>query len=189
VLAIERGGRGILLLLASLGIAQLASSHVALADWLGRLAEAARPLGDQIGWDVAQSSLVRETVDLLGPAHSAGTYTTIAWLVGAYGAVQLTEGAGLWGGRRWAEYLAVVATTAFVPLEVYELVHHATVWKALALAVNLVAVAYLVHKGRLFGVRGGHRAYLAEVRDATLLADVLRATDRPTSLLTSHTLV
>ena len=83
----------------------------------------------------------------------------------------------------------MIATSAFVPLEVYELIHHATIWKALALAVNLVAVAYLVYKGRLFGVRGGHLAYLAEVRDATLLADVLRGAGRPTTPLTSHTLV
>jgi len=187
LLAIERGGRGALLLLAALGISQLASSHVALAEWVGRLAEAAKPLGNQIGWDVAQSSIVREAVDLLG--HASGTYTTIAWLVGAYGVVQVTEGIGLWGGWRWAEYLAVIATSAFVPLEIYELIHHATIWKALALAVNLVAVAYLVYKGRLFGVRGGHLAYLAEVRDATLLADVLRGAGRPTTPLTSHTLV
>jgi uncharacterized membrane protein (DUF2068 family) len=187
VLAVERGGRGVILLLLALGIAQLATSHVALAEWLGRLTEAARPLGDQIGWNVAQSSLVREAVDLLG--HASGTYTTIAWLVGAYGAVQVTEGIGLWAGRRWAEYLAVIATTAFVPLEIYELYHHATIWKALALAINLVAVGYLVVKGRLFGVRGGHPAYLAEVRDATLLADLLRAANRPTSALASHTML
>jgi len=187
LLAAERGGRGVLLLIASLGIAQLTHTHVAVADWLGQLATAAQPLGQQIGWDVAHSALVQEAVALF--THADQTYNTIAWLVAAYGALQVTEGVGLWGGWRWAEYLAVVATTLFVPLEIYEIEHHFTLLKVGALAVNLVAVTYLVHKGRLFGVRGGHRAYLAEVRDATLPADELRRLGRSPALLTNTELV
>ncbi len=187
LLAVERGGRGVLLLLASLGIAQLTHTHVAVADWLGQLATAAQPLGQQVGWDVAHSALVQEAVALF--THADQTYNTIAWLVAAYGALQVTEGIGLWGGWRWAEYLAAVATTLLVPLEVYEIVHHFTLLKVGALVVNLVAVTYLVHKGRLFGVRGGHRAYLAEVRDATLPADELRRQGRDPALLTSSELI
>ena len=99
------------------------------------------------------------------------------------------EGVGLWGGWLWAEYLAAVATSAFIPIEVYELSEHATVLKAGALLVNIAAVGYLVFKGRLFGVRGGHPAYLAEVRDGTLLAEELHALGRPTDVLTSHHLI
>lgn len=40
--------------------------------------------------------------------------------------------------------------------------------------MNLPAVGRLVYKGRLFGTRDGHPAYLAELRDTTELADVLR---------------
>ncbi len=181
LLAVERGSRGALLLVAAAGIARLASSHVAVAEWLGRMATAAQPLGAQIGWDVLRSSLIEEAQRLLG--HSGGTYLTVAWLIAGYGATQVVEGVGLWGGWRWAEYLAAIATSAFVPLEGYELLHHPSVFKAGALAVNLVAVAYLVYKGRLFGARGGHPAYLAEVREATLLADLLRAAGRPTEVL------
>jgi uncharacterized membrane protein (DUF2068 family) len=187
VLAVERGGRGLLLLLAAAGIARLARSHVSVADWLGRVAQAAQPLGNQLGWDVLRSNLLAEAQSLLG--HAGTTYTMVAWLLAGYGVLQMVEGIGLWGGWLWAEYLAVVATSLFVPLEVYELIHHATVLKSGALLVNLVAVVYLVYKGRLFGFRGGHPAYLAEVRDATLLADELRATGRGTVDLTSHHLV
>jgi hypothetical protein len=35
-----------------------------------------------------------------------------------------------------------------------------------------------VFKGRLFGIRGGHAAFLREVRDSTLLADLLRSLGR-----------
>ena len=184
LLALERGGRGVLLIGAAAGLAQLASSHVAVAEWLGRVAESAKPLGDQIGWDVARSHLLEEAQKLLG--SSAGTFTLIAWLAAGYGLLQIVEGVGLWGGWRWAEYLATVATSAFVPLEVYELLNHPTLFKGGALLVNLVAVAYLVVKGRLFGVRGGHHAYLAEVRDATLLADQLVLAGRDPAELTGH---
>jgi uncharacterized membrane protein (DUF2068 family) len=181
LLALERLGRGLLLLLLALGVARLASRHVQVAAWLGGLTLAAQPLGHQLGWDVGRSQLLGEAQRLLG--HSAGTYTTVAWLVAAYALLQLVEGGGLWAARRWAEYLAAVATSLFVPLETYELVHHPTALKVVALVVNVLAVIYLVWKGRLFGVRGGHAAYLAEVRDATLLADELRFAGRPTQLL------
>ncbi|HEY6795791.1 MAG TPA: DUF2127 domain-containing protein [Kineosporiaceae bacterium] len=187
VLALERGGRGLLLMVAAAGLAQLASSHVAVAEWLGQVAKAAQPLGDQIGWDVARSHVLEEARSLLG--NSAGTFTLVAWLAAGYGMLQIVEGVGLWGGWRWAEYLAAVATSAFVPLELYELLDRPTLLKVAALAVNLVAVGYLVVKGRLFGVRGGHAAYLAEVRDATLLADELVVADRDPAELTGHHLL
>jgi len=187
LLAVERGARGVLLVGAAAGLAQLASSHVAVAEWLGQVAESAKPLGDQLGWDVTKSHLLQQAENLLG--SSSGTFTLVAWLVAGYGALQITEGIGLWGGWRWAEYLAAIATSLFVPLEVYELADHPTLLKAGALLVNLVAVAYLVFKGRLFGIRGGHASYLSEVREATLLADELVVTGRDTKALTGHNLV
>jgi uncharacterized membrane protein (DUF2068 family) len=186
ILAVERGARGLLLLAAALGIARLANSHVAIAGVLGRAALAAQPLASMIGWDLLRSQLLKEAQSLLG--HSNQTYTTVAFLLGGYGLVQIVEGTGLWGGWRWAEYLAVVATSAFVPLEVYEVAMHLTVFKLGALAINLVAVVYLVHKGRLFGWKGGHSAYLAEVRDGTLLATLLRHRGRNTTALSGHEL-
>jgi len=187
LLALERGARGVLLIVAAAGLAQLATSHVAVAEWLGRVTQSAKPLGDQLGWDVARSHILRQAEDLLG--HSSNTFSVVAWLVAGYGTLQIVEGVGLWGGWRWAEYLAAIATSLFVPLELYELYDKPTVIKAAALTVNLVAVAYLVLKGRLFGVRGGHEAYLAEVRDATLLADELARTGRSRAALTGRHLV
>jgi uncharacterized membrane protein (DUF2068 family) len=107
----------------------------------------------------------------------------------AYGVLQIVEATGLWGGWRWAEYLAVVATSAFIPLEIYELSEKPTPLKAGALVLNIVVVIYLVHKGRLFGARGGHEAFLGELRDSTLLADLLRSRGRSTAELTSPRVV
>ncbi len=61
-----------------------------------------------------------------------------------YGVLELVEGIGLWRRRRWAEYLTVVATSLFIPLEIYELTHHATIWKTGGLVVNVLIVVYIV---------------------------------------------
>ncbi len=70
----------------------------------------------------------------------------------AYGVLELVEGVGLFYRRRWAEWLTVVATSLLIPLELYELVRHASVLKAGGIAVNVLVVAYLVRvvyrKGR-----------------------------------------
>jgi len=71
--------------------------------------------------------------------------------------------------KRWGEYVAAVGTSLFVPLEVYELVNKFTVVRVLVLLVNLFLVAYLVLTKRLFGARGGHKAYEAERSNESLL--------------------
>ena len=76
---------------------------------------------------------------------------------------------GLWSARRWAEYLTVVATAAFLPLEVYELTERVSWVKIGTLVLNILAVLYIVLAKRLFGLRGGHQAIQAERRSAALL--------------------
>jgi uncharacterized membrane protein (DUF2068 family) len=57
----------------------------------------------------------------------------------------LTEGVGLWMGKRWAEYLTVIATTLFVPFEVAGLMRVITPTRVAALLINLAVVAFLVY--------------------------------------------
>ena len=80
----------------------------------------------------------------------------------ALGVLEGVEAVGLWMQRRWAEYLTLVATAAFIPLEIYELVHRTTALKIFALVVNLAIVVYLLFAKRLFGLRGGEAALEAE---------------------------
>ncbi len=61
-----------------------------------------------------------------------------------YSGLQLTEGIGLWMEKRWAEYLTVVATSLFVPLEIYEIYEKFTWVRVVILIVNLFVVWYLV---------------------------------------------
>ena len=102
--------------------------------------------------------------------------------VAAYAALEAVESAGLWIGRRWAEYLTFIATAVFVPYEVYELGKSVSALKALALVVNLAIVVYLLFAKRLFGLRGGGRAERAERDRDTGWGPIERATP-PSNIL------
>jgi len=65
-----------------------------------------------------------------------------------YSAIFLTEGIGLALRKRWAEYLTIVTTGSFLPLEVYEIVRLATLAKILLLLFNIAIVVYLVFELR-----------------------------------------
>jgi len=67
-----------------------------------------------------------------------------------YAGLFTTEGVGLWLGRRWAEYLTVVATASFLPIEILELVRRLTVPRVTALMLNVLVVAYLIYRLRRF---------------------------------------
>jgi uncharacterized membrane protein (DUF2068 family) len=77
--------------------------------------------------------------------------TRIEWIVAglcAYGALFTVEGFGLWLGKRWGEWLTIVATTSFIPFEIYELWRRATIMRAALLAANVAIVIYLVWRVR-----------------------------------------
>jgi len=84
-----------------------------------------------------------------------------------YGLLEASEGVGLLLRRRWAEYLVLLATVAFIPVEVHELVLRPSLLKALALLVNLLIALYLIWRKRLFMERQGrpsveeHQAHAA----------------------------
>jgi uncharacterized membrane protein (DUF2068 family) len=61
-----------------------------------------------------------------------------------YSALLLTEGTGLLFGKRWAEYFTVVATSSFIPLEVYELTKRLSPARLVLLLLNIAIVVYLV---------------------------------------------
>jgi Predicted membrane protein (DUF2127) len=62
-----------------------------------------------------------------------------------------------------------VATSIFIPVEVYEIAERVTWIRVGALVLNIAAVVYILLSKRLFGLRGGHAAYLAERHETSLL--------------------
>ena len=75
--------------------------------------------------------------------------------IGAYALLEGAEAVGLWYQKRWAEYLTFIATTALIPLEIYELAKTVSPFKVIALIVNTAIVIYLLFAKRLFGLNGG----------------------------------
>jgi uncharacterized membrane protein (DUF2068 family) len=87
-----------------------------------------------------------------------GTLTKLGLVVAAYAALEGAEAIGLWFQNRWAEYLTFIATSALLPLEIYELSHRFSVLKVVTLVINVAVVIYLLLAKRLFGLRGGAAA-------------------------------
>jgi uncharacterized membrane protein (DUF2068 family) len=61
-----------------------------------------------------------------------------------YAGLFLTEGTGLLLRKGWAEYMTVITTALFVPLEVYELSRRFTWVRLSVLLINIAIVWYLV---------------------------------------------
>jgi uncharacterized membrane protein (DUF2068 family) len=126
-----------------------------------------RPLADQIGWNIGSSKVVQGINRAF--TLSSATLVWIALGLLAYAAVQFVEATGLWLMRRWGEYFAVVATSIFLPVEIYELTEKVTVLRVILLLINIAAVVWLIWSKRLFGVRGGGPAFHAEHHAESLL--------------------
>ena len=167
VLAVERVIRGLVLIAAGYGVYRFESAQTALRGSFGRLLPSLRPLADQLGVDLDHSSIVSAATKAL---HArSGTLNLVVIGLVVYGLLELVEGVGLWLAKRWAEYLTVVATAAFLPYEVSELLKSVTVTKVGAFVINVLAVVYLLLAKRLFGLRGGRKAYEEELRGESLL--------------------
>jgi len=132
LIAIERSVRGVLLLAA--GVYLFFNLH---ADF-GKKADS---IIRAIELDPRRPFLHRIVTDL----HHLHASQLRIIAIGAlgYGVLELVEGVGLWLYQVWAEYLTVVATSLLVPVEVFELIRHPSIWKAGGLAVNIAIVIYL----------------------------------------------
>ena len=80
------------------------------------------------------------------PQRPPLTLRTIAIFEAAKGALAFAAGCGLWGGKHWAEWFAVISAGLYLPLELNHLVRHPT---QLTVAVTLLNVAIIVYLARL----------------------------------------
>jgi uncharacterized membrane protein (DUF2068 family) len=167
LLAVERWVRGGIIVLLGVAVLRLSSTQVTLKALFDRDLASLRPFFNQIHFNVSDSATIRAIEKALTARHS--TLDIIAAFLFFYGGLQLVEGTGLWLLTRWGEYFAVVATSLFLPLEIYELAERVTWIRLAALAINVAAVVYLLVSKRLFGLRGGRAAYDAERHEESLL--------------------
>ena len=167
LLAVERLVRGLLVLLVAYGVFRFRSRQGSIEQAFNEDLPLIQKLADTFHWNFEDSAVVRAIHTFL--AFKQSTLGILALGLAIYGLLQLVEAAGLWLAKRWGEYFAVVATAAFIPIEVYELVERVTWLRIVALMINIAAVVYLLLTKRLFGLRGGKAAYEAERHEASLL--------------------
>jgi uncharacterized membrane protein (DUF2068 family) len=67
---------------------------------------------------------------------SAGTFI--------YAALRFLEGIGLILRKKWGEYLTIVATAVFIPLEIYEIFRHLTWLRLVIFVLNVATLWYLI---------------------------------------------
>lgn len=166
-LAIERAVRGVFIVLVAAAVWKFSNSQDAVQRLFNEYLDVFRPVFRHFHYDLDHSPVVGTIQKTFGYKHS--TLLLVAALLLAYALIELIEAVGLWYAARWAEYLTVVATAAFLPLEIYELTEHISAVKIATLALNILAVLYIAVAKRLFGLRGGRRAFDEERRSASLL--------------------
>lgn len=143
----ERGDRVVVLI----GVFKLLKSVLLIAIGAAALrgvpAAALERALDASGWTGALSGhrTVRVAVVKL-LSMDAHTLRDLGIACLCYAAVFLVEGVGLLRRRRWAEWLTVVVTVSFIPVEVYELVRHRGAGELAALAINAAIAVYLVRR-------------------------------------------
>jgi uncharacterized membrane protein (DUF2068 family) len=131
--------------------------------------------GGPIGGDARAQHGILHQIDKLFSLESS-TIRLFGVAVAIYAIVEGLEAVGLWYAKRWAEYLTLIVTASFLPIEVYELAHRLTVFKVIAIVINVAVVAYLLWAKRLFGVRGGAAAEHAQREHDVGWAALERAT-------------
>jgi len=135
-LAIERLLRGLLIVVAAWAVWKFSNSQDAVRRLFEDDLTALRPFAAHFHYDLENSPVVesiRKTFD-----YKPSTLRTVAALLAGYAAIEIVEGFGLWWAKRWAEYLTVVATAAFLPLEVYEIHEKVSYFKIVTLVLNVI---------------------------------------------------
>jgi len=173
VFAVERFLRALVVASLAFVVWRFEYSRVSIAQAYQRELPLLRSLFHQLGYNIDNSKL-------FGLFHRAlnlspGTIKLLAAGLAAYAIIEIVEGIGLWQARRWGEYFAFVATSLGLPYEVYDLV---TKFSVLALGlffINLALVLYLVITKRLFGLRGGKKAYDTRLRSESIMEAAIKA--------------
>ena len=142
VFAVERFLRFLVFAVAAYGVWRFKYDEAGIERAYNNDLPAIRALYRDLGFDVNHSRLLGliQHSFMLTPR----TLDYLAIGLAAYAVIELVESVGLWLGQRWGEYFAMVATSVFLPYEIYDLTVKVTWLRVAALAINLLLVIYLV---------------------------------------------
>jgi uncharacterized membrane protein (DUF2068 family) len=123
----------VLLTLVGLGALHLvtADAVTVVRDWIGRF-------GGDLEGATARAIIARVA------GIPEGRFELVGFGALGYAAMLVTQGIGLLRGKTWAEWLTVLVTASFVPLECWEIARGPTAAKVALLVVNSAIVIYLV---------------------------------------------
>lgn len=95
-------------------------------------------------WDFDPSSHIPELAKVLMHDLTGTRLHFLISLAAIYAFMRFVEAYGLWFGRRWAEWFALVSGGVYLPIELYELARGFSWLKFGFLAANLLIVLYMV---------------------------------------------
>ena len=122
---------------------------------------AIRELYIDLGFNFDHSKLIGLIQHSFTLTERTLTYLTIGLVI--YSLIELAEGVGLWLGQRWGEYFAMVATSIFLPYEVYDLTVKVTWLRVGALVINLLLVVCSMVQGFAVDLFGPRKLILASI--------------------------
>jgi uncharacterized membrane protein (DUF2068 family) len=102
---------------------------------------------------VVDAFLLRHGVDpethyrrLFIESVARATHQHVPQIVGlafVYALIRFAEAYGLWRGKHWAEWFAVISAGLYLPLELTHLLRHPTRLTGILMAVNVIIIVYL----------------------------------------------
>jgi uncharacterized membrane protein (DUF2068 family) len=178
LLAVERIVRGVVIMLIAWAVWKFGSSQNAMQRLFESDLTAFKPFANHFGWDVEHASIVERVRKTFN--YSSKSIHTVALLLGGYALLESVEGIGLWLAKRWGEYLTAVGTSIFLPLEIWDGYtkvheHKSYILAICTFTINVAAVVYLLVSKRLFGIRGGGKAFEAQKHAESLMTVELAA--------------
>lgn len=127
--------KGIVAIIASLGLLSLANQHVRDLTYL-------LISYFHLDSDAHYFKTLFDYSDLLGNENLL-TVVLMAW---AYAAMRFVESFGLWKTRVWAEWLAAVSGAIYLPIEISHLIQHTNAINTAVLVTNLAVVVFMVYR-------------------------------------------
>jgi uncharacterized membrane protein (DUF2068 family) len=123
------------LLFVAIGVGALRLLHQDIDDVLTRVASDLRfnPEGRFVNFVLDRASLLDDPM-----------LRRIGLAAFCYAAVGLLEGIGLYLEKAWGEYLTLIITASFLPLEIHEILRRLTWVRVGLLVVNVLVLLYLL---------------------------------------------
>jgi len=123
------------LLFFAIGLGALRLLHKDVGDLLSDLADHLRfnPESRLLNFILDKASLLNDPI-----------LRRIGFVAFSYAAITLAEGIGLYLEKAWGEFLTLVITASFLPLELFEVLRRITWIRVCLLTINILVFLYLL---------------------------------------------